>query len=191
MDLSNCSESLDEELLQLVGVCERLEQLKVWAFFEVNTVERLLNMRLTQSNSLNKINVRDITTARNCSRTEMYLQANAQVDHYVFQVRIYTVHDTREQEDQLEETSCVSHLHSPSYSLPLPRSLNPCKVTKKRRRMKHEIKLFYKSMNKINDNWSFQFGVVTLMVSRAWLFFSGRWGLWACVEALTYFHCRG
>uniref|UniRef100_A0A4W6D9S1 F-box domain-containing protein n=1 Tax=Lates calcarifer TaxID=8187 RepID=A0A4W6D9S1_LATCA len=58
LDLSNCSESLDEELLELVKVCERLEQLRVWAFLEIRTVERLLHIRLTQRHLLNKIRVR-------------------------------------------------------------------------------------------------------------------------------------
>ncbi|XP_044078771.1 F-box only protein 39-like isoform X2 [Siniperca chuatsi] len=84
LDLSNCSESLDEELLELVKACERLEQLRVWAFLEIRTVERLLHIRLTQRSLLNKI-----------------------------RVRIYSVSDdTREQEDQLEEL-LSSHLHLP------------------------------------------------------------------------------
>ncbi|XP_050934644.1 F-box only protein 39 [Lates calcarifer] len=83
LDLSNCSESLDEELLELVKVCERLEQLRVWAFLEIRTVERLLHIRLTQRHLLNKI-----------------------------RVRVYSVNDnTGEQEDQLEEIlSSYQHL---------------------------------------------------------------------------------
>ncbi|XP_071317216.1 F-box only protein 39-like isoform X2 [Trachinotus anak] len=84
LDLSNCSESLDEGLLDLVKVCERLEQLRVWAFLEIRTVERLLHIRLTQRSLLNKI-----------------------------RVRIYSVNDnTEEQEDQLEEI-LSSYLHLP------------------------------------------------------------------------------
>lgn len=59
LDLGNFSESLDEELLELVKVCECLEQLTVWAFLEVSTVERLLHIRLTQKSLLNKISVRN------------------------------------------------------------------------------------------------------------------------------------
>lgn len=58
LDLSNCNEPLDVELLELVKVCERLELLRLWAFLEVITVERLLNIRLTQRSLLNKIRVR-------------------------------------------------------------------------------------------------------------------------------------
>uniref|UniRef100_M4A8C8 F-box domain-containing protein n=1 Tax=Xiphophorus maculatus TaxID=8083 RepID=M4A8C8_XIPMA len=42
LDLSNCSESLDDELLELVNVCESLVDLRVWAFLEISTVGRLL-----------------------------------------------------------------------------------------------------------------------------------------------------
>ncbi|XP_022618399.1 F-box only protein 39 [Seriola dumerili] len=80
LDLSNCNESLDEELLELVQVCERLEQLRIWAFLEIRTVGRLLHIRLTQRSLLNKI-----------------------------RVRVYSVNDnTEEQEDQLGEilSSC-------------------------------------------------------------------------------------
>ncbi|XP_039632948.1 F-box only protein 39-like [Perca fluviatilis] len=84
LDLSNCSESLDEELLELVKVCERLEQLRIWAFLEISTVQRLLHIRLTKKNLLNKI-----------------------------RVRIYSIHDeTEEQEYQLKEL-LSSYLHLP------------------------------------------------------------------------------
>ncbi|XP_070839572.1 LOW QUALITY PROTEIN: F-box only protein 39-like [Chaetodon trifascialis] len=86
LDMSNCSESLDGELLELVKVCECLEQLNVWAFLEVSTVERLLliDIRLTQGSLLNKI-----------------------------RVRVYTINDdSGEQEDQREEV-LSSHLHLP------------------------------------------------------------------------------
>ncbi|KAM6983517.1 F-box only protein 39-like [Tautogolabrus adspersus] len=58
LDLQNSEESLDEELLELVKVCERLEQLRVWAFLDLRTMERLLHMRLTKRSLLNKIKVR-------------------------------------------------------------------------------------------------------------------------------------
>uniref|UniRef100_A0A3Q3FP80 F-box only protein 39-like n=1 Tax=Labrus bergylta TaxID=56723 RepID=A0A3Q3FP80_9LABR len=58
LDLRNSEESLDEELLGLVKVCERLEQLRVWAFLDLRTMERLLHMRLTKRSLLNKIKVR-------------------------------------------------------------------------------------------------------------------------------------
>ncbi|XP_040007410.1 F-box only protein 39-like [Xiphias gladius] len=84
LDLSNCGESLDDELLELVKMCERLEQLSVWAFLEIRTVERLLQTRLTQRSLLNKI-----------------------------RVRIYSVNDNAaDQEDQLEEM-LSSYLHLP------------------------------------------------------------------------------
>uniref|UniRef100_A0A3B3UKP4 F-box protein 39 n=1 Tax=Poecilia latipinna TaxID=48699 RepID=A0A3B3UKP4_9TELE len=58
LDLSNCSESLDDELLELVNVCECLVDLRVWAFLEISTVSRLLHIRMTKRMSLNKIKVR-------------------------------------------------------------------------------------------------------------------------------------
>lgn len=58
LDLSNCSEPLDVELLELVKMCERLEHLGIWAFLEVITVEKLLHIRLTQRSLLNNIRVR-------------------------------------------------------------------------------------------------------------------------------------
>ncbi|KAG8008603.1 F-box only protein 39, partial [Nibea albiflora] len=74
LDLTS-NEPLDEELLHLVRVCERLEQLTVWAFLEIRTVDRLLHIRLTERNSLNTI-----------------------------RMRIYSLDDDiREQEDQLEK----------------------------------------------------------------------------------------
>ncbi|XP_035522841.1 F-box only protein 39-like [Morone saxatilis] len=84
LDLSNCNDSLDEDLLELVKMCERLEQLRIWAFLEISTVEKLLHIRLTQRSLLNKI-----------------------------RVRIYSVNDdVGEQEDQLEEI-LLSHPHLP------------------------------------------------------------------------------
>uniref|UniRef100_A0A3P9PLF3 F-box protein 39 n=1 Tax=Poecilia reticulata TaxID=8081 RepID=A0A3P9PLF3_POERE len=74
LDLSNCSESLDDELLELVNVCECLVDLRVWAFLEISTVSRLLHIRMTKR----------IT--------------------FALQVRIYTmVENIEEQEDQLME----------------------------------------------------------------------------------------
>ncbi|XP_033955120.1 F-box only protein 39-like isoform X2 [Pseudochaenichthys georgianus] len=57
LHLSNCSELLDDELLKLVRRCDRLEQLRVWAFLEVRTVQRLLRIRLAQRSLLNTIRV--------------------------------------------------------------------------------------------------------------------------------------
>ncbi|KAK1883030.1 F-box only protein 39 [Dissostichus eleginoides] len=57
LHLSNCSELLDEELLKLVRRCDRLEQLRVWAFLEIRTVQRLLRIRLAQRSLLNTIRV--------------------------------------------------------------------------------------------------------------------------------------
>ncbi|XP_005945448.1 F-box only protein 39 isoform X2 [Haplochromis burtoni] len=54
---NNFDESLDEELLELVKVCERLVELSICAFLEIRTVARLLDMSLTQS-SLKEIHVR-------------------------------------------------------------------------------------------------------------------------------------
>ncbi|XP_005751088.1 F-box only protein 39 isoform X2 [Pundamilia nyererei] len=54
---NNFGESLDEELLELVKVCERLVELSICAFLEIRTVARLLDMSLTQS-SLKEIHVR-------------------------------------------------------------------------------------------------------------------------------------
>ncbi|XP_034746818.1 F-box only protein 39-like [Etheostoma cragini] len=84
LDLSNCNESLDEELLELVKVCEHLEQLRIWAFLEISTVQRLLHFRLTKKSSLNQI-----------------------------RVRVYSINEeTKEQEDQLKEL-LSSYLHLP------------------------------------------------------------------------------
>ncbi|XP_075343483.1 F-box only protein 39-like [Odontesthes bonariensis] len=75
LDLSNCRESLDDELLDLVQVCERLVDLRIWAFLEIFTVGRLLHFRMTKTMQLNKI-----------------------------KLRIYSINDNlEEQEDQLEE----------------------------------------------------------------------------------------
>ncbi|KAF3840800.1 hypothetical protein F7725_006662, partial [Dissostichus mawsoni] len=57
LHLSNCSELLDDELLKLVRRCDRLEQLRVWAFLEIRTVQRLLRIRLAQRSLLNTIRV--------------------------------------------------------------------------------------------------------------------------------------
>lgn len=114
LDLSNCSETLDEELLELVKVCECLEQLRVWAFLEVSTVQRLLHIRLTQRSLLNKIRVRKkIDTIQIRTYSEVYCHTKALVDHYVFQVRIYSANeDLGEEEDQLEEV-LSSYLNLP------------------------------------------------------------------------------
>uniref|UniRef100_A0A668STM7 F-box domain-containing protein n=1 Tax=Oreochromis aureus TaxID=47969 RepID=A0A668STM7_OREAU len=58
LDLNNFGESLDEELLELVKVCERLVKLSICAFLEIRTVARLLDMTLTQRSSLKEIHVR-------------------------------------------------------------------------------------------------------------------------------------
>ncbi|XP_047463370.1 F-box only protein 39-like [Mugil cephalus] len=84
LDLSNISESLDEELLELVKVCVRLERLKLGAFLNIGTVGRLLHIRLTQRTSLNKIRLR------------IYAQSD----------------NAKELADQLEET-LSSHQHLP------------------------------------------------------------------------------
>lgn len=49
---------MDVELVELVKMCECLEELGVWAFLEVITVEKLLLIRLTQRRLLNNIRVR-------------------------------------------------------------------------------------------------------------------------------------
>ncbi|XP_062342225.1 F-box only protein 39-like [Osmerus eperlanus] len=83
LDLNNCHESLDEELLELVEVCVCLQHLKVWAFLEINTVEQLLQARLEKRTSLNTL-----------------------------KVRIYSVSDdNQEEEEELEEVLCrYTHL---------------------------------------------------------------------------------
>uniref|UniRef100_A0A096M4W3 F-box domain-containing protein n=1 Tax=Poecilia formosa TaxID=48698 RepID=A0A096M4W3_POEFO len=70
LDLSNCSESLDDELLELVNVCECLVDLRVWAFLEISTVSRLLHIRMTKRMSLNKIKVRIYTMVENIEEQE-------------------------------------------------------------------------------------------------------------------------
>ncbi|XP_061589571.1 F-box only protein 39-like [Cololabis saira] len=57
LDLCNFSESLDDELLNLVCVCENLVDLRVFAVLEINTVGTLLEMRTTKRILLNKIEV--------------------------------------------------------------------------------------------------------------------------------------
>uniref|UniRef100_A0A3Q3N145 F-box protein 39 n=1 Tax=Mastacembelus armatus TaxID=205130 RepID=A0A3Q3N145_9TELE len=113
LDLSNCSESLDEELLELVSVCECLKQLRVWAFLETWTVGRLLHIRLTQRVLLNKIRVRTVQNCLNVhKRCDGHTLDNVHVRHYIFQVRIYSVSENGEQEDQLEDI-LSSYLHLP------------------------------------------------------------------------------
>ncbi|XP_008425710.2 F-box only protein 39 [Poecilia reticulata] len=70
LDLSNCSESLDDELLELVNVCECLVDLRVWAFLEISTVSRLLHIRMTKRMLLNKIKVRIYTMVENIEEQE-------------------------------------------------------------------------------------------------------------------------
>ncbi|KAM7398048.1 hypothetical protein PAMA_006084 [Pampus argenteus] len=83
LDLSNCRERLDVELLELVKVCEGLEVLGVWAFLEVSTIERLLHIRLTQRTLLNKISVRiysvDINTEEQEDQLEQILSSHLQL----------------------------------------------------------------------------------------------------------------
>ncbi|KAK5858510.1 hypothetical protein PBY51_002643 [Eleginops maclovinus] len=57
LHLANCSELLDDELLKLVKCCDLLEQLKVWAFLEIRTVQKLLKIRLSKKSLLNTIRV--------------------------------------------------------------------------------------------------------------------------------------
>ncbi|XP_071754214.1 F-box only protein 39-like [Centroberyx gerrardi] len=82
LDLSNCNEALDEELLDLVEVCVCLERLRVWAFLEISTVDRLLQNRLNQRSRLNDI-----------------------------RVGIYSLNEDTDEDDQVEELmSCYQHL---------------------------------------------------------------------------------
>ncbi|KAK5613378.1 hypothetical protein CRENBAI_022823 [Crenichthys baileyi] len=74
LDLSNHSKSLDDELLELVNVCECLIDLRIWAFLDVRTVGRLLNIRLTKKMSLNKIRVRIYTMTENTEEQECQLK---------------------------------------------------------------------------------------------------------------------
>lgn len=113
LDLTNCSESLDEELLELVKMCEQLVRLGIWAFLEIRTVGRLLNIRLNHRSSLNKIKV------RSNGHLNLHTQQRYTCIHehalglLVSQVGIYTMNeDTREQEEELEEVM-LSYLHLP------------------------------------------------------------------------------
>ncbi|MEQ2301828.1 hypothetical protein AMECASPLE_000370 [Ameca splendens] len=74
LDLSNRRKSLDDELLELVNVCECLIDLRIWAFLDVRTVGRLLHIRLTKKMSLNKIRVRIYTLAENTEEQEYQLK---------------------------------------------------------------------------------------------------------------------
>ncbi|XP_047235544.1 F-box only protein 39-like isoform X2 [Girardinichthys multiradiatus] len=74
LDLSNRRKSLDDELLELVNVCECLIDLRIWAFLDVRTVGRLLHIRLTKKMSLNKIRVRIYTMAENIEEQEYQLK---------------------------------------------------------------------------------------------------------------------
>ncbi|CAJ1063939.1 F-box only protein 39-like isoform X1 [Xyrichtys novacula] len=74
LDLSNCSEPLDEELLQLVELCECLQDLRVWAFLDISTVARLLHIRLTRRRLLNKIIVRIYSLNGNTEEGEEQLE---------------------------------------------------------------------------------------------------------------------
>ena len=74
MDLNNCHESLDEELLELVEVCVCLQHLKVWAFLEINTVELLLQARLEKRTSLNTLKVHTHVHTHTNTRTSMMMR---------------------------------------------------------------------------------------------------------------------
>uniref|UniRef100_A0A3Q2UKW5 F-box protein 39 n=1 Tax=Fundulus heteroclitus TaxID=8078 RepID=A0A3Q2UKW5_FUNHE len=74
LDLSNHNESLDDELLELIDACECLVDLRVWAFLDVQTVGRLLHIRLTKKMSLNTIRVRIYTMMENIEEQEDQLK---------------------------------------------------------------------------------------------------------------------
>ncbi|XP_038129884.1 F-box only protein 39-like [Cyprinodon tularosa] len=65
LDLNNQSETLDDELVALVDVCECLVDLSVWAFLDVLTVGRVLQIRLTKRMSLNNIRMTILTMTEN------------------------------------------------------------------------------------------------------------------------------
>ncbi|XP_034539780.1 F-box only protein 39-like isoform X1 [Notolabrus celidotus] len=90
IDLSNGNEPLNEELLELVKQCECLEDLRVWAFLDISTVERLLHIRLTKRSLLNKIRLGIYSSdeyeeqkAQLEQITSSYLQLHPELDLYV------------------------------------------------------------------------------------------------------------
>ncbi|XP_028274934.1 F-box only protein 39-like [Parambassis ranga] len=74
LHLYNRHESLDEELLLLVKKCECLEQLRLSAFLDIQTVEELLHIRMTLRTSLNYIRVRIYTSDTNTRDREEQLE---------------------------------------------------------------------------------------------------------------------
>ncbi|XP_073335743.1 F-box only protein 39-like [Pagrus major] len=73
LDLINRRESIDEELLELVEMCECLERLSIRAFLDMSTLARLLHIRLSQRSSLNKIKVTIYSVSDNIAEKEEQL----------------------------------------------------------------------------------------------------------------------
>ncbi|XP_063061873.1 F-box only protein 39-like [Engraulis encrasicolus] len=61
LDLNNCHEQVDEELLELILSCKKLVYLKVWAFLSINFLERLLQSRMERKINVKTIKVRIYT----------------------------------------------------------------------------------------------------------------------------------
>ncbi|CAG5873681.1 unnamed protein product [Menidia menidia] len=83
LDLSNCRESVDDELLELVDVCEHLVDLRIWAFIDIFTVGRLLHIRLKKRVLLNKIKLRIYSMGDNLEELEDQLEEmlSSYLDH--------------------------------------------------------------------------------------------------------------
>ncbi|KAM6958765.1 F-box only protein 39-like [Aplochiton taeniatus] len=61
LDLNNSHETVDEELLDLVLGCSKLNYLKVWAFLDISFVELLLQQRLDKKTNVKTIKIRVYT----------------------------------------------------------------------------------------------------------------------------------
>ncbi|PKK22460.1 F-box only protein 39 isoform X2 [Columba livia] len=73
LELDNCHELLDDELLQLILSCKRLLFLKVWAFLSVTFMESLLQNRAERKCVLTTIKVRIYTAQQETSEEDRLL----------------------------------------------------------------------------------------------------------------------
>lgn len=58
--MNNSHEKVDEELMELILMCKKLAYLKVWAFLDINFLERLLQNRMEKKSMLKTIKVREV-----------------------------------------------------------------------------------------------------------------------------------
>ncbi|KAM4699394.1 F-box only protein 39 [Discoglossus pictus] len=74
LEFNNSHEPLDEELLQLVLLCDRLYYLKIWAFLDVRFVRRVLEYQKQGKCCLRTLKVRIYTNKYETSEEDQILQ---------------------------------------------------------------------------------------------------------------------